>query len=245
MDCASLLTGKNILLTGGTRGIGLCTALALARAGANVAACSRHDDQAARSLAGLLAAIDGDHCLVRADVTVPDQVELVLAECGRRYGALDAVVNNVGTIGVAPFGDLRVAEWQRVASVNLTAAFLVTQRALPLLREHASVIYLGSRAAAAGAPQRAHYTAAKAALTGLVRSLARELGPRGIRANMVAPNMLEPETALPAAQMSRFRAQVALGRLARPEDVAGAVLFLASDLSRYVTGETIHVDGGM
>lgn len=245
MDCASLLTGKNILLTGGTRGAGLCTALTLARAGANVAACSRHDDHAAQTLARRLAGTDGDHCLVRADVTVPGQVELLVAECRRRYGALDALVNNVGTIGMAQFGELPMAEWRRVISVNLTAAFLVTQRALPLLREHASVVYLGSRAAAAGAPERAHYTAAKGALTGLARSLSRELGPRGIRVNVVAPSMLEPETELPAAPLSRLRAQAALGRLARPEDVAGAVLFLASDLSRYVTGETIHLDGGM
>lgn len=254
MDCAGLLTGKNILLTGGTKGVGLATAVAMAQAGANVAVCSRHDDQAAWSLAGLLDDLDGDHCLMRADVSEPAQVDLLLAECGRRYAGLDAVVNSVGTIGIVSFGDLAATEWERVTSANLTTAFLVTQRALPLLRERASVVYLGSRAAVAGTPGRAHYTAAKAALTGLARSLSRELGPQGVRVNVVAPSMLDPgvpempgaaRSTPPADVVTRFRASAALRRLARPGDVAGAVLFLISDLSTYVTGQVIHLDGGM
>jgi 3-oxoacyl-[acyl-carrier protein] reductase len=238
--------GRNVLVTGGTRGIGRSTALAFARAGASVLTCSRHDDEAARETVRELAALGGQHHLVRADVTQPEDVDALARECRERLGSLHAVVCNVGTISQVPFAELPAAEWRRVLDTNLTAAFLVTQRTLPLLADGAAVIYLGSRAALAGVPGRSHYTAAKAALTGLARSLCKELGPRGIRVNVVYPGIVETEETrqVLGGQIDRFRRLTALGRLGRPEDVADAVLFLAGQASGYITGQVVQVDGG-
>jgi 3-oxoacyl-[acyl-carrier protein] reductase len=134
---------------------------------------------------------------------------------------------------------------------NLTGAFLVTQKALPLMGPGGSIVNIGSRAARAGMPASSHYTATKAGLVGLTRSLAKELGPRGIRVNVVAPGVIdtgEEQSAPPearAAIAARTGGLSALGRRGSPDEVAGTVVFLASELSTYLTGATIDVDGGI
>ncbi|MFD9908747.1 SDR family NAD(P)-dependent oxidoreductase [Streptomyces sp. NPDC059063] len=245
------LTGKRALVTGGTRGIGRGIVLALARAGASVVTCYRTESESVESLVKELAGIGGDHHVVKADVSDPQDVERLMATAKQRLGALDVVVNNAGVISHVPFAELPLDEWRRVLDTNLTAPFLVIQKALPLLSEGSSVITVGSRAAVVGIPQRAHYTASKAGLIGLTRSLMKELGPQGIRVNLVAPGVIETEEFEKASPeelervQSRYRGLTGMGRLGRPDEIAGAVLFLASDLSGYVTGETIHVDGGI
>ncbi|MFD7907135.1 SDR family NAD(P)-dependent oxidoreductase [Kitasatospora sp. NPDC057904] len=245
------LTGKRILVTGGSRGIGRGIVLALARAGARTVACYRTESPAVESLRGELAATGGEHHLVQADVSVPEDVERLVSAAKERFGALDVVVNNAGVISHVPFPELPLEEWRRVLDTNLTAPFLVIQKSLPLLSAGSSVITVGSRAAVIGIPLRAHYTASKAGLIGLTRSLMKELGPKGIRVNLVAPGVIETEefeTAPPeevARVKSRYQGLTGLGRLGTPDEIAGAVLFLSSDLSAYVTGETIHVDGGI
>ena len=240
------IDGKRVLLTGGTRGIGRGLALAIARAGGSVVTCYRQDADAAEMLAKELARIGGEHHVMRADVSRAEDVDALIEECRSRWGGLDVLVGNAGTISHVPFEELPLTEWQRVIDGNLTSAYLLVQKALPLLGPGSSVINVGSRSATVGSPLRAHYTAAKAGLIGLSRSLAKELGPRGIRVNVVAPGVIEPEEApLPAAVQERYRGLTALGRLGTPAEVAGAVLFLAGDLSGYVTGETLHVDGGI
>lgn len=245
------LDGQHVLVTGGTRGIGRAVVLALADAGADVITCHRQDTEDAQSLARALKELPGDHHLVKADVGRPEEVERLLAECRSRFGSLDTVVNNAGVISHIPFAELPLAEWQRIVDANLTAPFLVTQTALPLLAEKASVVNIGSRVATVGLPLRAHYTASKAGVIGLSRSLAKELGPRGVRVNVVAPGVIETEEAarltpeeLEALQQ-RYRHMTALGRLGLPAEVASVVVFLASPASSYLTGEIIHVDGGI
>ncbi|MFC4533228.1 SDR family NAD(P)-dependent oxidoreductase [Sphaerisporangium dianthi] len=239
------LDGKRVLLTGGTRGIGRGLALALARAGARLVTCYRDDQDAAKVMAAELEEL-GDHRVVRADVTDAGDVARLVQECVTHMGGLDVLVSNAGTISHVPFEDLTAAEWQRVLDTNLTAMYRLVQQALPLLPAGASVIGVGSRSAFVGIPQRAHYTAAKAGMVGLVRSLAKELGPRGIRVNLVSPGVIDPgDGTLPEPVRRRYEGLTALGRLGTPEEVAGAVLFLAGDASSYVTGETIHVDGGI
>jgi len=245
------LAGRNALVTGGSRGLGRAIVLALARAGSNVLTCYRQESEAVESLTRELKETGGEHHVVRADVSRPEEIERLAEECRTRFGSLHTVVNNAGVISHVPFAELALDEWHRVVDTNLTAAFLVVQKTLPLLSRGASVVNIGSRAAAVGIPLRSHYTAAKAGMAGLTRSLCKELGPRGIRVNMVAPGMIETEeaAALSAADREKYTAKYqqmfALGRFGRPDDVAGAVLFLASDLARYVTGETLHVDGGI
>ncbi|MFG2956456.1 SDR family NAD(P)-dependent oxidoreductase [Streptomyces sp. NPDC048291] len=245
------LHGKKVLVTGGTRGIGRGIVLAAAQAGADVLTCHRQDGEAVDSLVRALKDTEGDHHVIRADVGDLDQVDRLVNEAKDRFGRLDGVVNNAGVISHIPFGELPAAEWSRILDTNLTASYRVIQQALPLLGAGSSVINIGSRGAAAGIPLRAHYTAAKAALIGLTRSLAKELGPQGIRVNVVAPGVIETEAFddMPADRAAGLRAtyaqKTALARLGTVDELAGPVLFLLSDLSTYVTGETVNVDGGI
>lgn len=244
------LTGKRALVTGTSRGIGREITLALARAGADLVACCRTPGPTAESLALELKDLGGDHHVLLADVTSPADVERLAEECAR-LGSLDAVINNAGAISHVPIQELPLTEWRRVVDTSLTGAFLVIQKTLPLLRPGSSIVNIGSRAARAGLPLRGHYTAAKAGLAGLTRSLAKELGPQAIRVNVVAPGVVDSAEAraLPperrAEALARYRGLTALGRLGEASEVANVVVFLVSDASRYITGATIDVDGGI
>jgi 3-oxoacyl-[acyl-carrier protein] reductase len=245
------LNGKKALVTGGSRGIGRGIVLALARAGVDVVTCYRQDSDAVASLERELKEIGGDHHLVKADLADPAQVIALLEKTAEYVDHLDLVVNNAGAISHIPYAQLPLEEWQRILSTNLTAAHLVIQRSLPLLRRGSSVISIGSKSVEAGIPLRAHYTATKSALLGLTRSIAKEFGSQGIRVNVVSLGVIETEEfhGLPEEQktlmVERYSAKTALGRLGQPDEVAGAVLWLASDLAQYVTGATISVDGGI
>ncbi|WP_241564398.1 SDR family NAD(P)-dependent oxidoreductase [Nonomuraea polychroma] len=236
--------GKRVLLTGGTKGIGRATVLALAGAGATTVTCFRREGHDAESLRLELKELGGEHHLVAADVTDPGDVDRLVDVARSELGGLDVIVNNAGAITHTPFAELSMEDWRRVVDTSLTGCFLVTQKALPLLGRGASVVNIGAAAALRGLPGRAHYTAAKAGMIGLTRSLAKELGPAGIRVNLVAPGPVETAEADEAA-LSRYRHLIALGRPGTPGEVAGVVLFLAGDASRFVTGETIVVDGGI
>ncbi|MHA6763606.1 SDR family NAD(P)-dependent oxidoreductase [Streptacidiphilus sp. PAMC 29251] len=245
------LNGKKALVTGGTRGVGRGIVLALARAGVDVVTCYRQHSDAVVSLELELKEIGGDHHVVQADLAHPVQVATLLERTAEFYDHLDLVVNNAGAISHIPYAQLPLDEWQRIIGTNLTAAHLVIQYSLPLLRPGSSVVSIGSKSAEVGIPMRAHYTATKSALVGLTRSIAKELGAQNIRINVVALGVIETEAlhAMPAEQQTvmveRYSNKTALGRLGLPDEVAGAILWLASDLSRYVTGATIAVDGGI
>jgi 3-oxoacyl-[acyl-carrier protein] reductase len=241
----AVLTDKRALVTGGSRGIGRAIVRTLADAGARVITCSRTDGPATESLVSELKETGGDHHVVTADVTRPTEVDQLLSQAESRLGGLDVLVHSAGAISHVPLAELPLEEWHRVIDTNLTAAYLLARRALPLLPVGASIIYIGSRVATVGIPLRAHYTASKAGLIGLARSMAKELGPRGIRVNLVAPGPVETEAAVPAETIQRYQQMIPLGRLGRPGEIADAVLFLASDLSSFVNGETLNVDGGI
>lgn len=239
------LAGKKAIVTGGTRGIGRAIVLTLARAGADVITCYRQESEAAEQLARELKELGDQHHVIKADVSRPEEIDRLVEECRTHFGSLDVVVNNAGAISHIPFPELTAQEWQRVLDTNLTAPALLAGKVLPLLGEGASIINVGSRVATVGVPLRAHYTAAKAGLIGLTRSLAKELGPRGIRVNVVAPGPVETDIEIPAPVRERYQKLIALGRLGVPEEIANVVLFLASDLASFVSGETINVDGGI
>jgi NAD(P)-dependent dehydrogenase (short-subunit alcohol dehydrogenase family) len=243
------LKGKRFLVTGGSRGIGRGIVLAAARAGANVVTCYRRHGEFVTGLERELADTAGEHHVLAADATDPADVEGLVAECDARLGGLDVVVNNAGAFAPKPYAELTAADWTSTVDGNLTAAHLVTQQALPLLGAGSSVLNIGSTVTFIGMDGGVHYTAVKAALVGMTRSLARELGPKGIRANVVSPGRIETEAMddLPpevaARQRQVFASFAALGRLGTVEEVANVVLFLASDLATYITGQNIHVDG--
>lgn len=245
------LRGKKALVTGGTRGVGRGIVRALAQAGVDVLTCYRQESEAVTSLENELKETGGAHHVVRADVADPADVTALVEHARTHYGHLDLVVNNAGAISHIPYEELTLEEWRRIVDTNLTGSHLIIQGTLPLLGAGSSVISIGSKAVDAGIPLRSHYTATKAALAGFNRSLAKEFGGRGIRFNIVALGVVETENlyALPEDQqklmIERYSAKTALGRLGTPDEVAGAVLWLTSDLARYVTGATISVDGGI
>jgi NAD(P)-dependent dehydrogenase (short-subunit alcohol dehydrogenase family)/ribosome-associated toxin RatA of RatAB toxin-antitoxin module len=238
-------SGRRVLVTGGTRGIGRGIVLAFARAGATVVTCHRTDGPAVDSLVKELSETPGDHKVIKADVGDEADIDRLISECRAHLGTIDVVVNNAGSISHVPFDKLSVDEWRRIVDVNLTGSFLVVQKALPILSPGASIIHIGSKVATVGIPLRAHYTASKSALIGLTRSLCKELGPKGYRVNLVAPGPVETEEEVSPEVRERYERLTAVGRLGQPADIAGPVLFLASDMAAFVTGETINVDGGI
>lgn len=244
---AQPLAGKRALVTGGTKGIGLATALALAKEGAVVTVTYLADPDAAAEAARLLKEHGDQHQVVRADATSPDDAQRLVDGIRDAVGGLDVLVNNVGVDGVVPFEELDHEEWTRVMSHNVDAAYVVTHAAMKILVDGASIVNIGSSAALRGRARGVHYTTSKAALIGFTRALSKDLGERGIRVNLVAPGLTEtePGAGLPPHMVERIVVMTALKRLAQPEDVAEAVAFLAGDNSRYITGATLNVDGGV
>jgi 3-oxoacyl-[acyl-carrier protein] reductase len=238
------LAGRRVLVTGGTRGIGRAAVLALAAAGAHTVTCHRHESEDSAGLDRRLKELGGRHRLVAADVTERADLARLAEVCRETLGGLDVVVNNAGVDGRAPIEELTPEEWHRVLDVNVTGYYGVLHAVLPLLADGASVINVGASAALRGRPQSAHYTASKAAVIGLTRSLAKELGGHAIRVNTLSPGVVGDDS-LPPVLRERLVGMTALRRLATPGDIADVILFLASDLSRYVTGATLDVDGGI
>ncbi|MBP2327284.1 3-oxoacyl-[acyl-carrier protein] reductase [Kibdelosporangium banguiense] len=234
-------------MTGGTRGIGRAVALAFADAGSFVVAGHLNPSEAAESLARELKECGDSHRVVAADVTT-ERGAGRLAEAAREtLGGLDVLVNNMGVDGVVPFGELDEQQWRHVVDHNVTAAYLVTYAVRDLLADGASVVNIGSSVALRGRANGVHYSASKAALIGFTRALCKEFGERAIRVNVVAPGLTEtePGAGLPPQAVERIVGMTALGRICQPHDVAGAVLFLAGDTSRYISGVTLNVDGGV
>jgi NAD(P)-dependent dehydrogenase (short-subunit alcohol dehydrogenase family) len=241
------LQGKRVLVTGGSRGIGRAIVLALARQGASVAACYHKESEAVTSLAAELATLGNDSHVVQADVSAEADVVRLVQGIRERFKTIDVLVNNAGVISHRTLADMDLAEWRRVLDTNLTSMYLVTRAALPAIPKDGSVINITSAVAMVGMPGRTHYTASKTGVVGFTRSLCKELGPRGIRANAVAPGIIETDQAagLTPEQRTRYANLAALARLGNGDDIARVVLFLASDLSRFVSGVTINVDGGI
>jgi NAD(P)-dependent dehydrogenase (short-subunit alcohol dehydrogenase family) len=240
-------SGRVAFVTGAGRGIGLATARAFALGGARVVMIGRSGealDDAARTLGS-------NATTISADVGNPGDVERAVSEALRTHGRIDVLVNNAGVGLVAPTESVDRADWQRVLDTNLTGAFQFSQLVgREMLRAGGgSIVNVGSLTAFLGFPMRAAYAASKAGLAELTRVLASEWGPRGIRVNCVIPGWIDT---IPVRRLveqgtldeERIVTRTPLRRMGTPEDVAGAVLFLASDAARFVTGVTLAVDGG-
>ncbi|MFJ3170849.1 SDR family oxidoreductase [Streptomyces roseus] len=241
------LKSRHALVTGGARGIGRATVLALAAQGAAVTACYVNESEQVESLRRELADLGARGTLVRCDIADHEQAARLSAEAHERYGAIDAVVNNAGVISHLPLVDLAPDEWHRILDTNLSGMYHVIRGALPYLANTASIVNISSAVAHHGMPGAAHYVASKAGVMGLTRALAKELGPRGIRVNCIASGLVETDQmkAVTAEGKAAYEQRISLRRLGSPADIADAVLFLASDAARYVTGATLDVDGGI
>ena len=239
------LDGRRALVTGAGRNIGRAIALTLADAGAHVIGCHLRDSEEATVTARELKERGGE--LVRADVTSVEDVRALVERCQQQLDGLDVVVNNAVVYTRVPYRDLTADQWQHTVDANLTAVHLVCQAALPLLSTGASIVNISSRLADVGAPLLAHYAATKAALIGFGRSLSKELGPSGIRVNTVSPGPIETpglHAQFTRDELDYLARTIPLGRVGSPDEVADVVLFLASDLARFVSGANLTVDGG-
>ena len=239
------LTGKTAFVTGSTRGIGRAIAQVLYGAGAKVAIVGRELERA-RSVATEL----GDRAHgVGCDVAQASQVEAALAETEKTLGPIDILVNNAGVTRDNILLRLTDDDWDTVLDANLKGSFNTIRAAIKgmMKRRTGRIINITSIVGLTGNKGQANYSASKAGLIGLTKSVAKEYASRNILANCVAPGFIETDMthALPAEARATLLEEIALGRLGRPEDVAGTVLFLASDLAGYITGQVLVVDGGM
>lgn len=241
---------KVALITGGARGIGFACAQRFVREGW-AAAIVDIDGEAAKGAAATLSREDGRAIAVTADVRNHDDVENAVTTTVREFGALTTLVNNAGIIQPEPSVEVSEEHWDRMLGIHLKGAFLFCQASYPHLRatEGASVVNMASIAGFIGIPQRLTYCVSKAGLTAMSRVLAVEWAPDGIRANAVAPGWTETTLVRQAIDVgvldvAKLNEKVPLGRLAREEEMAGAVYFLASKDASFITGQTLIVDGG-
>jgi len=242
------LQGQVALVTGATRGIGRAIALALASAGATVIGTATTDDGAAK-IAEYLAAAGHAGSGIRLDVADGAAVDAALADIEARFGAVAILVNNAGITRDNLLLRMKDDEWDAVMATNLKPAFRLAKGVLRgmMKARHGRIIQIGSVVGTSGNPGQANYAAAKAALVGFTKSLAQEVGSRNITINCIAPGFIDTDMtkALPEGQRAKLLERIPLGRLGSPEDIAHAVVFLASPRAGYITGATLHVNGGM
>ncbi len=239
------LSGRTALVTGASGGIGAAVARALIAQGAVVALSGTR----VPALEALKAELGDRSRVVPADLSATDGPERLVDACQRACGGIDILVSNAGMTRDGLVMRMTDEDWDRVVAVNLSAAFRLIRGSLRgmMKKRWGRIVAVTSVVAAAGNPGQANYVAAKAGLNGLIKTVAQEVGSRGITANCVAPGFIETEMTaqLPDTVKSRALAAIPVGRAGQPEDVAACVAFLASSEAAYVTGQTLHVNGGM
>lgn len=236
------------MVTGASRGIGRACALELAKAGSTVALAARQADKL-EEVAGEIRAAGGTAFSVTLDLSLPESIDEAFLKVSRELGPIQILVNNAGIIrdGLAVF--MKPDQWNQVLETNLSAAFFCAQKVIAPMVEAGwgRIVNISSVSGETGSAGQANYTAAKAGLIGLTKSLAQELARNGITVNAVAPGFIETDmtSALKDHQKARSLETIRMGRWGRPEEVAAAVRFLASDAASYITGNVIDVNGGM
>ena len=245
-----MLKGKTAIVTGSGRGIGKAIALAMAKQGANIV-INDVNMESAQQVVGEIAALGGRAIAVKADVTVETEVEELVAGCIREFGKVDIMVNNAGIIQTVPVTEIKGDDWDRVMQVNLKGVFLCCKAVIPPMREQKSgkIINIASVAGKRGGGLLGNscYSASKGGVIAFTKSVARECGPFGINVNAITPAFTDTDmTRSIAPDKKEFIIKMLpLGRVGQPEDIAGAVCFLASNMSDYMTGEIMDVDGGL
>jgi len=245
---AAALEGQFALVTGATRGIGRAIALALAGDGATVIGTATTAEGAAK-IAHSLQEAGNAGTGITLDVCDGDAVDAALADVSGRYGPITILVNNAGITRDNLLLRMRDDEWDAIMATNLRPAYRLAKGVLRGMMKvrHGRIIQIGSIVGSSGNAGQVNYSAAKAALIGCTKSLAQEVGSRNITVNCVAPGFIDTDMtkALPDAQREKLLEKIPLGRLGMPEDIAHAVAFLASPQAGYITGATLHVNGGM
>jgi 3-oxoacyl-[acyl-carrier protein] reductase len=241
------LQGRAALVTGGVRNIGRAIALALADAGAAVAVCSRSQSADGESVVSEIRSRGGRALYSVADVSLEADVARFAEEARKAFGGIDILVNNAAVRRLSPIERMTLAEWREVMGATLDSAFLCARACVPLMaRGRGRIVNIGGLSAHRGAEQRAHVVASKAGILGLTKALAIELAGRGITVNCVVPGAIDTvrdANSAIAPHPQGFDSPI--GRRGKPEEIAAMVAYLASDAAAYITGQTIHVNGGL
>ena len=244
-----ILTGKTALVTGATRGIGRATALKFAEEGANVAFTYRSQHEAAQTLVAEIESFGVQAKAYASDAASFEDAHNVVEDVKAVFGRIDILVNNAGITKDGLMMRMDEAQWDAVIDTNLKSAFNFIHACTPIMARQrcGSIINMSSVVGISGNAGQCNYSASKAGLIGLAKSIAKEMGPRGIRANCIAPGFIATDMteAIPENGRQEWEKQIPLRRGGTPEDVANVALFLASDMAGYVTGQVISCCGGM
>lgn len=244
-----LLDGKVALVTGGSRGIGRAVALELAKSGAKVVVNYAGNINAANEVCEVVTAAGGEAMAIQADVSDANSVDAMIKQVIEKYGRIDILVNNAGITRDNLLMRMKEEDWDIVINTNLKGIFLCTKLVSRYMMKQKSgrIINMTSVVGITGNAGQSNYSAAKAGVIGFTKSMAKELASRGITVNAIAPGFISTDmTAVLSEQVkTELAGQIPLGRLGEPEDIAAAVVFLVSNAANYITGQTIHVDGGM
>lgn len=238
---------KTVFITGASRGIGRSTALLFAERGWNVAFSYAQSEAAALQLEKEISAVGVGAMGIRADVASSAACADAVQRATERFGSIDALVNNAGISCIKLLTDMSDSEWQRLFAVNTDGVFNMCKAAIPcMLNRSCSIVNVSSMWGITGASCESAYSASKAAVIGLTKALAKELGLSGIRVNCVAPGVIRTDmnSELSAEDIKALEEETPLGRIGEPSEVAKAIYFLASDEAAFITGQTLSVDGG-
>jgi 3-oxoacyl-[acyl-carrier protein] reductase len=244
------LQGQVAVVTGASKGIGAAIAEHLAAAGASVVVNFASSKAGAEAVVQRIQQADGKAVAVQADVSKLEDIHRLFAETKKAFGRLDILVNNAGIYEFAPLEAISAEHFHKHFNLNVLGLLLTTQEAVKHFGSVGSIINISSFAATSAPPNTSVYSGSKAAVNAITRSLAQELGPRKIRVNVISPGVVETEglnaAGIPGSDFQKqMEAQTPLGRISRPQDVAPAVVFLASPEAAWITGENLYVTGGL
>ncbi|MEL7071497.1 MAG: 3-oxoacyl-[acyl-carrier-protein] reductase [Cyanobacteria bacterium J06581_3] len=242
------LDGKVAIVTGSSRGIGKATAIALAEQGGKVVVNYARSSDAADAVVAEIEGSGGEAITLQADVSKADQVDTLIKSTMDKFGRIDVLVNNAGITRDTLLLRMKPEDWQAVIDLNLTGVFLCTRAVSKIMLKQRSgrIINISSVAGLIGNPGQANYSAAKAGVVGFTKTVAKELAPRGVTANVVAPGFIATDMTGDLKNTEEILKFIPLARYGQPEEVAGLIRFLATDpAAAYITGQVMNVDGGM
>lgn len=244
------LKDKVAIITGGSRGIGAATPILFAKAGASVVITYANNEKEAKSVIEIVKDLGSEGIALKSNIALSTNARKVVKKTFRHFGSIDILVNNAGLWTYGKIGSMSEKTWRETMEVNLDGMFYMTNAVVPYMmkQKFGKIINISSTAGQRGEPEHSHYAASKGGVISFTKSLATELGQFNINVNSVAPGWVDTDLNKEVFSDKKYREaerkKIPLGRIPTPEDIAGPILFLASDLSRHITGEILNVNGG-